>query len=61
MQAAAAVMVAAVLFKQHIELYIFGFVYLQELDIVPVYSAVCFDLDIEIPPKIDFGYFRGLL
>ena len=54
-------MVAAVLFKQHIELYIFGFVYLQELDIVPVYSAVCFDLDIEIPPKIDFGYFRGLL
>ena len=39
MQAAAAVMVAAVLFKQHIELYILGFVYLQESDIVPVYQS----------------------
>ena len=37
MQAAAAVMVAAVLFKQRIELYIFEFVYLLESDIVPVY------------------------
>jgi hypothetical protein len=36
LQAAAAVMVAAVLFKQRIELYIFGFVYSQESDIVPV-------------------------
>ena len=25
------------------------------------HSGVCFDLDIEIPPKIDFGYFLGLL